>query len=78
MANTILQDIPIKEIKQHLPHGSIIKIARKLNKHRETVSGVLAGNWYNEEILAEAVQIIEADRKKKALMATKLKAVINS
>lgn len=45
----------------HLPHGSINEISRKLNKERGTVRGALQGKWVNVEVIDESILLIESE-----------------
>ncbi len=50
----------IQGIRRKLKQGDIQKIAQKTNLHRSYVSGVLnmTSNYYNENVIAEAVDLI--------------------
>lgn len=76
MNNSILTNEEFKEVKSLLPRGSMAKIARKLNVHRNSVEYVLQGRWYNAEILEEAIKIANEVKLKRKKQAEKFKEII--
>ncbi|WP_454880627.1 hypothetical protein [Sphingobacterium detergens] len=49
----------LEKLKAKLPHGSIKTISIKLGIDQSTVSKVLKGDFFNEDVISEAVKIAE-------------------
>lgn len=53
----------LEKLKAKLPHGSIKKISKILNVDQSTVSKVLRGDFFNENVIQEALKIAEETKE---------------
>lgn len=77
MNNSMLTDKELKQLKDFLPRGSYTKIARNINVSLETVRQVLNSNWYNADVFTEAFRLAELEKKRRTVLANKIKSVID-
>lgn len=65
-------------LKKALPHGSIKNIATKAGVSRQAVSDVLKGEYYNESVITEALNIIEREKEKQERLSARIKEALGS
>jgi len=66
MNNKQLNVEKLRELRDGLPHKSLTKIAKSLGFSRGYVTRVLAGQYYNEKIIEEALRIYKLGEKRRA------------
>jgi hypothetical protein len=59
MKASIFSKDEIKDIKERLPRGSIIRIANRLGRDYSGVRRVLSGKAYSHEVIAAALEECE-------------------
>ena len=55
----------MKEIRDALPYGSVVKIAKELNRHRSHVDQVLRGVYQDDEVIKKVEEILKNELIKK-------------
>lgn len=59
MTKTTIPSDKLSTLRQSLPYGSITMISDRTGLSRETVSRVLRGKSYREDVIKEALRIIQ-------------------
>lgn len=58
-----------------LPRGGAMKIAETLNIHYSSVTRALNGKTQNDEVIAEAIKLIEETKQKEELLKQKIESL---
>ena len=66
----------LKKLRSGLPYGSKKKIAAGTGKNERAVISVLNGDYYNEDIINEAIKIVEAEKQRVAAMQERIRQAV--
>ena len=66
----------LKKLRSGLPYGSKKKIAAATGKNERAVISVLNGDYYNEDIINEAIRIAEAEKQRVATMQERIRLAV--